>query len=78
MVEPGRWKNQATDRAFRIGQTRKVLVHKFISKGTIEEKIDLMIAQKKKLAEEIISDSQGTWVTAMDNRELMELFTLKI
>ena len=70
--------NQATDRAFRIGQNRKVIVHKFITRGTIEEKIDLMIEQKKTLAQEIISDSQGTWITALDNKELMELFTLKL
>ena len=78
-----RWWNpavedQATDRAFRIGQTQKVLVHKFITRGTIEEKIDLMIEQKKDLAREIISDVQGTWITSMNNEELMELFTLKI
>ena len=78
-----RWWNpavedQATDRAFRIGQTRKVIVHKFVTRGTIEERIHEMIQQKKELADEIISDSQGSWITQLDNKELMALFTLKI
>ena len=55
MVHFDRWwnpavENQATDRAFRIGQTKKVLVHKFVTRGTIEEKIDLMISEKQALA----------------------------
>jgi len=68
--------NQATDRAFRIGQMNNVIVHKFITKGTIEEKIDLMIEDKTKLLQEIIPDIQENWITEMDNRELVELFKL--
>lgn len=69
--------NQATDRAFRIGQMNNVVVHKFIMKGTIEEKIDLMIEDKTKLSAEIISDSQISAITEMDNEQLIELFTLE-
>lgn len=68
--------NQATDRAFRIGQTKNVIVHKFITKGTIEEKIDKMIADKEQLAKDIIPESQEKWITEMDNSQLMELFRL--
>ncbi len=70
--------NQATDRAFRIGQKRNVVVHKFITKGTIEEKIDMMLEGKSKLSQEVIQSSSEAWITEMDNRELMELFSLAI
>jgi len=68
--------NQATDRAFRIGQTKNVIVHKFVTKGTIEEKIDSMIEEKQKLAGDLLADTGEKWITELDNKELMELFTL--
>jgi non-specific serine/threonine protein kinase len=68
--------NQATDRAFRIGQSKNVMVHKFISKGTIEEKIDAMIAEKQKLAGDILSSTGEQWITEYDNEQLMKLFLL--
>ena len=68
--------NQATDRAFRIGQTKNVQVHKFICDGTLEERIDEMIEVKKELAENIIGTGEG-WLTEMTTKQLKELFTLR-
>ena len=67
--------NQATDRAFRIGQTRNVQVRKFICAGTLEEKIDEMIEQKKALADLVITDGEG-WLTELSTRELRKVFEL--
>jgi len=66
--------NQATDRAYRIGQTQFVQVHKFVTIGTIEEKIDKMLAQKSALSEELIQSSQ--WLTELDDDELRDLMSL--
>jgi SNF2 family DNA or RNA helicase len=68
--------NQATDRAFRIGQTRNVQVHKFICLGTLEERIDEMIESKKKLAERIVGEGEG-WISEMSTDELRALVTLR-
>lgn len=68
--------NQATDRAFRIGQTKNVQVHKFICDGTLEERIDEMIESKKELAENIIGTGEG-WLTEMTTEQLKDLFTLR-
>lgn len=66
--------NQATDRAYRIGQTKFVHVHKFITTGTVEEKIDEMIEMKQALNEQLIQSD--TWITELSNEQLRELFTL--
>ncbi len=68
--------NQATDRAFRIGQTKNVMVHKLISRGTIEEKIDEMIESKKALADNVIGSGGENWITELDHEALMRLLRL--
>ncbi|MEW9701684.1 DEAD/DEAH box helicase [Paenibacillus sp. SI8] len=68
--------NQATDRAYRMGQTRNVQVHKYISLGTLEERIDEMLESKMSLSENVISTSEG-WITELSNEELRDLFTLR-
>jgi SNF2 family DNA or RNA helicase len=68
--------NQATDRAFRIGQRRNVQVHKFICAGTLEEKIDEMIENKKDIAAKVVGTGEG-WLTELSTRELKELFALR-
>jgi non-specific serine/threonine protein kinase len=83
-----RWWNpavedQATDRAFRIGQKNNVLVHKFICKGTIEEKIDALISEKKALANDLLEDNSSDemgakQLTEMNDQELIDLVTLDI
>lgn len=68
--------NQATDRAYRIGQSRGVQVHKFVVSGTLEERIDEMIERKTSLAEDIIGSGER-WLTELDTGQLRELLTLR-
>ncbi len=67
--------NQATDRVFRIGQTRNVQVHKFVCTGTLEEKIHDMIESKKQLAEQVVSAGEE-WLTELDTNQLRNLLIL--
>ena len=67
--------NQATDRAFRIGQRRTVQVRKFICTGTLEERIDEMIEEKKALADLVVGDGEG-WLTELSTGDLREVFAL--
>lgn len=70
--------NQATDRAFRIGQEKNVVVHKLVCSGTIEEKIDAMIESKKELAENVIGSGGEKWITELSNEELMSIMKLEL
>ncbi len=83
VVHFDRWWNpaiedQATDRAFRIGQQRNVLVHKFVCRGTLEEKIDDLIASKKQLSEELFGKQGEINLTEMSNEQLMSFVKLDL
>lgn len=69
--------NQATDRAYRIGQSKNVLVHKLVCERTIEEKIDALINSKKELAENVIGSGGEKWITELNNEELLSLMRLE-
>jgi SNF2 family DNA or RNA helicase len=80
VVHLDRWWNpavedQATDRAYRIGQRRTVQVRKFVCPGTVEERIDQMITSKKALAGMVIGDGEG-WLTELSTEALREVFAL--
>ena len=68
--------NQATDRAFRIGQTKNVQVHKFVCAGTLEEKIDAMIESKQQMAASVVGTGEA-WLTELSTDELKYLFALR-
>jgi len=70
--------NQATDRAFRIGQTKNVLVHKFICRGTVEEKIDQLIDSKRQLSENLLEGGGEVLLTEMRDDELLKLVALDL
>jgi non-specific serine/threonine protein kinase len=70
--------NQATDRAFRIGQTRNVLVHKFVCRGTVEEKIDQLIESKRQLSKDLLEGGAELLLTELKDEELLRLVALDI
>jgi SNF2 family DNA or RNA helicase len=81
VVHYDRWwnpavENQASDRAWRIGQTRTVLVHKLVCQGTVEERIDQLIESKRDLAERVVGTGEG-WLTEMSTDELRDLLVLR-
>ena len=70
--------NQATDRAFRIGQRKNVLVHKFICRGTVEEKIDALIDSKQGLSDELLTGGDEINLTEMTNDDIMRMVSLDL
>ncbi|MFZ3046550.1 MAG: DEAD/DEAH box helicase [Desulfatirhabdiaceae bacterium] len=83
VVHFDRWWNpavekQAEDRAFRIGQKRNVIVHPFVCKGTVEERIDEMIEKKKELSDNLLASGGEAWITELSDQEIRNLFTLTL
>jgi non-specific serine/threonine protein kinase len=83
VVHFDRWWNpavesQATDRAFRIGQTRPVLVHKLVCRGTVEERIDAMLEEKRLLSRELLEGEEEVRLTELDDRELLRIVSLDL
>src|SRR5205807_971062 len=70
--------NQATDRAFRIGQKKNVLVHKFVCRGTVEEKVDALIESKRELASSVVEGGGEVLLTELPNDEILRLVSLDI
>ncbi len=70
--------NQATDRAFRIGQKNNVQVHKFVSTGTVEERIDKMLTEKQKVADEVLSGGKELNITELSDEEVLSLVQLDV
>jgi non-specific serine/threonine protein kinase len=70
--------NQATDRAFRIGQTKNVLVHKFVCRGTVEEKIDQLMESKSQLSQDLLEGGADLQLTELKDEELLRLVALDI
>src|SRR6202035_5587125 len=70
--------NQATDRAFRIGQKKNVLVHKFVCRGTVEEKIDALIDSKQGLSDELLTGGDEINLTEMTNDDIMRMVSLDL
>jgi SNF2 family DNA or RNA helicase len=70
--------NQATDRAFRIGQSKNVLVHKFVCRGTVEEKIDEMIESKRLLSKDLIEGGAELLLTELQDEDLLKLVALDL
>ncbi len=80
VVHYDRWwnpavENQATDRAFRIGQNKRVLVHKFLCTGTLEERIADLLERKSALAESVIGTGEG-WLTSLSSEALQNVLAL--
>ena len=67
--------NQATDRAYRIGQEKNVFVHKMVTLGTLEERIDQMLEEKQRLAEGIVGSDEA-WLTELDDEAFRQLIDL--